>query len=326
MERYGRRLRVRGTNYSVDHDFYHTPVLLLEVVQYLLTSKDGIYFDATLGGGGHGEAILEAIGAKGKLIGIDVDTDALNFARRRLSRFGQQALLVNQNFQNLKKFLRTSGIHEVRGTLFDLGISSHQIDETSRGFSFRADEQLDMRMDRNAKLDAYHVVNRYTKDELTEILWKYGEEKFSRRIASAIVLHRVREPVTTTGELAQIVKDLVGERFLNKTLARVFQAIRIEVNKELERLNSALTDAIDVLTPGGRIVVISYHSLEDRIVKETFKAEAARTIPSGTKLAPDAIAKPRLKILTKKPLQASEAEIHANPRARSAKLRAAEKI
>ena len=305
---------------------YHTPVLREEVLTWLLTSADGIYVDATLGGGGHAESILQRLDPTGVLVGLDADPDAIRFATSRLSGYHERAPLVHNNFRDISAALAEKGIHHVRGILFDLGVSSYQLDEPSRGFSFRTDDQLDMRMDRTQTLDARTVVNYYEERELADVLWMYGEERASRSIARTIVRHRAVAPLQTTGELAAIVRSVVGERFLVKSLARVFQALRIEVNNELMNLETALTQAIPLLQSGGRIVVISYHSLEDRIVKDTFKREAVSIQPSGNKLVPDTILEPKLKILTKKPIGATEEECRINPRSRSAKLRVAEKI
>jgi 16S rRNA (cytosine1402-N4)-methyltransferase len=305
---------------------YHTPVLREEALSLLITTTGGVYVDATLGGGGHAEAILQRLDPTGILTALDTDPDAIQLAAARLAPFGERAILVHDNFRNISSVLAQRGFQQVNGMLFDLGVSSYQIDEPSKGFSFRADERLDMRMDRRQALDACQVVNRYDERELAEIMWKYGEERASRAIARTIVRHRKRSAIETTGQLAAIVESVVGDRFLVKSLARVFQALRIEVNNELENLQAALDQAIPILSPGGRMVVISYHSLEDRIVKETFKRAAAKSSPSGNKLVPDVKLEPRLKILTKKPVQASPMEKQNNPRARSAKLRAAEKL
>jgi len=311
---------------SVHEDTFHTPVLLQEVLRYLLTSLDGIYVDATVGGGGHAAAVLEQLGSQGIVVGIDADRDAIAEAQRRLQRFGSRAILVQENFRNLRAILAARQVQSVDGILFDLGVSSFQLDEATTGFSFRADERLDMRMDRRQQLDARAVVNEYHEQELADLFWRYGEERHARRIARRIVQVRKQSRIDTTGALAEVVATVVGHRFLTKSLARVFQAIRIEVNNELGNLQQALNDAIDVVKPGGRIVVLSYHSLEDRIVKQTMKMASAATRRSGSTLIPDEPVQPRLALLTKKPITASSSEVARNPRSRSAKLRAAEKV
>jgi 16S rRNA (cytosine1402-N4)-methyltransferase len=305
---------------------FHTAVLLEDTLQFLNPQPAGVYVDGTVGGGSHAEAILNLLSERGRLIGFDADRDAVGFATDRIKRFGNQVTLVQENFRNMRAILRDLKVDAIDGVLLDLGVSSHELDEHGRGFSFQRDERLDMRMDRRQELDAWTVVNRYPEEALAEIFWKFGEERSSRRLAAAIVRHRVSKPIETTGTLAEIVQKVVGIRFLTKTLARVFQAIRIEVNKELENLEIGLRDGISLLRPGGRIVVLSYHSLEDRIVKTIFKEEASRSTRSSTKLLPDRPKAARLKILTKTPVVASREEVQANPRARSAKLRAAEKI
>ena len=305
---------------------YHTPVLLQDVLLTLVTRPDGVYVDATLGGGGHAEALLERLSATGRLIGIDTDTDALAYARKRLERFGHRVVFVQDNFSNIGPILTKHAIHEVSGILFDLGVSSHQIDEAGRGFSFRADEPLDMRMDRRQQCDAGMVVNSSGLKELKHLLEAYGEERQAAKIAKAIVEARRRAKIRTTGELTSIVRRAVGERYVLKSLARVFQALRISVNRELDVLAPALQNAIERLEPGGRIVVLSYHSLEDRIVKHAFRDAAAASRPSGSRLLPPEALSPRLRIITRSPVTASEQEVTANPRARSAKLRAAERL
>ncbi len=305
---------------------YHTPVLREEVLTWLITSTDGVYVDATLGGGGHAESILQRLDPTGILIGFDADPDAIQFAATRLSGFGERAVLVHNNFRNISAVLAQRGINHVSGILFDLGVSSYQLDEPTKGFSFRGDDRLDMRMDPSQLLDARTVLNQYDEAELAGIIWKYGEERASRTLARAIARQRAASPLETTGELVALIRSVVGERFLIKTLARVFQALRIEVNNELENLTDALAQAIHLLQPGAHVVVLSYHSLEDRIVKDTFKREAALIRPSGNKFIPDTILEPKLKILTKRPLGATDQESRVNPRSRSSKLRAAEKL
>jgi 16S rRNA (cytosine1402-N4)-methyltransferase len=305
---------------------FHTAVLLEETLQFLNPQPAGVYVDGTVGGGSHAEAILNLLSERGRLIGFDADRDAVGFAADRTKRFGNQVTLVQENFRNMKAALRDLKVDAIDGLLLDLGVSSHELDERGRGFSFQRDEHLDMRMDRRQELDAWTVVNRYPEEALAGIFWKFGEERSSRRLAAAIVRYRASRPIETTGALAEIVQKVAGTRFLTKTLARVFQAIRIEVNKELENLEIGLRDGTSLLRPGGRIVVLSYHSLEDRIVKTIFKEEASKSTRSSSKLLPDRPKAARLKILTKTPVVPSREEIQANPRARSAKLRTAEKI
>lgn len=300
--------------------------MLNEVLAHLVTAPDGIYVDGTVGGGGHAVKILERLSPQGTLIGIDADADAIQEAGRRLKYFQSSLQLVHDNTSHIAGILRSKQIAAINGLLLDLGVSSFQFDEASKGFSFRGDERLDMRMDRRQSLDAHSVVNTYDEQHFASILWKYGEERQSRRIARAVAKKRESAPIETTGQLASIVESIVGGRFLTKTLARVFQAIRIEVNDELARLQTILHDSLDFIATGGRIVVITYHSLEDRIVKQFFVAGAAASIPSGNRFQPDTPRAPELRIITKKPIVAGEAEQRINPRSRSAKLRVAERV
>lgn len=300
---------------------YHTPVLFHETLHHLITSRNGTYVDGTLGGGGHAEGVCEQL-EQGRIICFDADADAIRFASERLKRF-PNVMFVHRNFSDVRIALQELGISTINGLLLDLGISSYQIDAEEKGFSFRGDERIDMRMDRRQVVSGWHVVNEYDEQRLAGVLWRFGEERNARRIARRICEAR---PVDTTGQLAATVESAVGKKYLTKTLARVFQAIRIDVNNELESLERALADSVEMLAPGGRIVVIAYHSLEDRIVKTFFKKESATTIPSGHKYIPDTNVSPRLRILTKSPITAAEEEVARNPRARSAKLRVAERI
>jgi len=303
-------------------DSFHIPVLLKEVLHYLIPKKGGgVYIDCTLGGGGHSKAILERIYPDGLLIGIDRDIEAIKAARKELSNFLDRAILIRDNFKNLEEILSNLKIKVVSGVLFDLGVSSHQLRERERGFSFREDGHLDMRMDPTQKFNASTLINNYTEEELVRIFGKYGEERFSKRIARLIVLERQKNPITTTKQLADLViralpKAKKRGRWRIHPATRVFQAIRIEVNQELDLLEKSLNQVIKVLEDKGRICVISYHSLEDRIVKNVFK-----------KAEREKVAKENygLKIITKKPIRASQEEIKRNPKARSAKLRVAEK-
>src|ERR1041385_2432754 len=308
------------------HNEYHVPVLAEEVLRYLQPARDGIYVDGTLGGGGHTEYIARNMSAQSKIICFDLDNDGLRYAQQHLSDFGKQLTFIQDNFTNLRAQLKILNVNRIQGLLLDLGVSSHQLDQKNRGFSFQEDARIDMRMNTQQKLDGWTVVNTYEQERISEIMWKYGEERNSRKIARRIVEARKNTPIDSTRELARVIESAVGSRFLQKSLARVFQAIRIEVNGELENLRRVLRDSIDFLEKGGRIFVISYHSLEDRIVKQFFKEEAETFIPSKVKLLPDQPRQPRLSILTKKPVEAGKAEIERNSRARSAKLRAAERI
>lgn len=301
---------------------YHTPVLLHEVLRFLITDVNGVYVDGTLGGGGHAEAICRQLGAGGRLICFDADADAILFASNRLAAFTQRATFVHSNFRNTGAELDALGIEQIDGLLLDLGVSSFQIDEEAKGFSFRGDEKIDMRMDQRQLLSGWNVVNEYAEEKLAEVIWKFGEERNSRRIARRIVEAR---DIDSTGKLAAIIESAVGKKFLVKTLARVFQAIRIEVNDELRALEQTLELGVKRMTSGGRIVVISYHSLEDRIVKNFFRQASAEKIPSGHKYVPDTVLVPKLQTLTKSPVEPSEQETERNPRARSAKMRVAEK-
>lgn len=305
---------------------YHTPVLLEEALALLAPASGGTFVDATLGGGGHARAILERSGPDGRCIGIDADADALNEASRHLGGFGNRFMPVHGNFGMLDDVLRRCSVEKADGILFDLGVSSHQLDAPGRGFSFRTDEPLDMRMDRTQALNAEQILNSMSADELASLIRRFGEERQARRIARHLTEERSRRPLRTTGDLADVVRRAVGPRSAVKSLARVFQAVRIEVNRELERLAAGLDQALEVLRPGGRIVVISYHSLEDRIVKDMFREASRSTRPSGTTLLPDVEIQPRLRVLTRKPLTPSTSEERSNPRSRSAKLRAAEKV
>ena len=302
---------------------YHDPVLLHEALDFLLTDASQVYVDGTLGGGGHAEAICRRLAGAGRLVCFDMDEDAIRSARGRLESFRDRVTFVHSNFVGLSAELRALRIDAIAGLLLDLGVSSYQLDAPSRGFSFRTDEPLDMRMDRRGATTAGTLVNNSDEKTLGELIRTFGEERNYKRIARRIVAAR---PITTTGGLASAVEEASGQRFLAKTLARVFQAIRIEVNGELRNLERVLDEAMAVLMPGGRLVVVSYHSLEDRMVKDFFRREAAASVPSGHKYVPDTVRVPRLRILTKKPVGPSAGEVAGNPRAQSAKLRAAERL
>ncbi|MEW6189186.1 MAG: 16S rRNA (cytosine(1402)-N(4))-methyltransferase RsmH [Actinomycetota bacterium] len=308
--------------------FEHKPVLLAEVLKQLNCRDGSIVVDCTLGGAGHAKAVADLIAPGGLLIGIDVDETAIEAAREN-ARFSQQTKIIRDNFKNLDKILHNLGIHAVDGILFDLGLSSAQLDAPERGFSYRFEAPLDMRMDLSQKLTAADVVNTYTEAELAFIIKRYGEERWASRIAHFIVEARERGPVKTTTQLVGIIKDAIPASARRKgghPARRTFQALRIEVNKELESLDKAIRDAVKWLKPGGRIVVISYHSLEDRIVKDTFKELARGCICPPSIPICQCGRKSSIKILTRRPIKPGPEEIEANPRADSARLRAAEKI
>ncbi len=302
---------------------YHEPVLLQESVDYLCTTGGSVYVDATVGGGGHAAEICKRLPAHGRLICFDADDDAIAFSKRRLEAFGSQVVFIRENFNRLKRGLESLEINAVSGVLFDLGVSSFQLDAETRGFSHRAGARIDMRMDRRLPHSGWNVINEYAEERLAEILNRFGEEPASRRLARRIVNAR---PVETTDALAAIVREAVHALHVTRTLARVFQAVRIEVNDELQILTRVLPDAVEVLDAGGRLVVISYHSLEDRLVKDFLRSASATHKKSPVRIAPDILLKPDLHLLTKKPIIPGETEIKRNPRARSAKLRAAEKL
>jgi 16S rRNA (cytosine1402-N4)-methyltransferase len=286
----------------------------------------GVYVDATLGGGGHAEAILERIIPGGRLIGIDRDDDATAEASRRLQRFGEAAVIVRENFTAIKEVLHSLGLSQVDGILFDLGASSMQFENADRGFSFAAAGPLDMRMDRRQPITAAEIVNRRPEEELAGLFWRYGEERWSRRIARAILRAR---PLSTTTALAEVVAGAIPRRSWPRGIhpaTRTFQALRIAVNDELRNLENVIPDAAEALREAGRLCAITFHSLEDRTVKHTFlRLSRGCTSPPGTS-ASSSQERRCLRILTRKPITPSPEEIARNPRARSAKLRAAERI
>ncbi len=308
---------------------HHVTVLKEEAVDGLNVRPDGVYVDCTLGAGGHSEGIAARLGPQGRLIGIDRDDTALALARERLARFDSVVTLVKSDFRRLTDALRRAGVPQVDGILFDLGVSSMQLHEAERGFSYNHDAALDMRMDRTQPLTAREIVNQWDERELARVIRDYGEERFARQIARRIVQARQRAPIETTGQLAELVKEAIpaaARRSGPHPAKRTFQAIRIAVNDELGALQDALAQAIDCLAPGGRVAVITFHSLEDRIVKETFAKEAAACrCPPDFPVCVCGGEQGRLRLVTRKPVVPSAQELAANPRARSAKLRVAEK-
>lgn len=308
----------------------HIPVLLEETLVLLAPRPGGIYVDATVGGGGHAEAILERIAPEGRLIGLDRDAEALVAAQQRLARFGPAVVLVHANYTRLREVLRAQGVETVDGIVMDLGISSLQIDDPARGFSFQTPGPLDMRMDRSQPQTAADLINRLPEDEVRRILREYGEERWAGRIARAIVRAR---PLHTTTDLADVVARAVPRRHWPRRIhpaTRTFQALRIAVNRELDDLEQALPDVVEGLGDGGRLCVITFHSLEDRTVKHTFLC-LSREYPSGPgpstrKIWTGTMPAPRVRVLTRRPVVPAEKEIGRNPRARSAKLRAVERV
>jgi 16S rRNA (cytosine1402-N4)-methyltransferase len=313
----------------------HLPVMVDRAVELLRPRQGGVYLDATLGLGGHSERILEVSAPSGRVIGLDRDPAALALARERLAWAGERLVTVAASFADLTEVAAGLGVERVDGVLYDLGVSSLQLDEPERGFSYRVDAPLDMRMDTTGGITAAEVLATYPRAELTRVFRRYGEERFASRIARFVDDARRRAPITTTGELVDLVKAAIpaaARRGGPHPARRVFQALRIEVNDELSALSESLPQAIDLLAPGGRLVVLSYHSLEDRITKRTFLAAASGREDAPPHLAPalpapgPAPVAPRIVILTRRPETPGPDEVAANPRAESAKLRAAEKL
>ena len=308
--------------------FSHKPVLLEEVLDALSLREDGMFLDGTVGGAGHSSAIASKL-TTGKLIALDRDDTAIAVARERLSRFGDRAEVVKSNFVDMAKVCKDKGIEGLDGILLDLGVSSHQLDTPERGFSYMHDAPLDMRMDRTAPIDAAYVVNNYDRQDLIRIIRDYGEEKLAVRIADKICRRREERPIERTGELVDIIRSAYpdgGRSIKHHPAMRTFQAIRIEVNGELEIIGRTVKDAVSLLAPGGRLAIITFHSLEDRAVKEAF-AELAQgcTCPRDFPICVCG-KKPQIRIVSKKPITSTAEELRDNPRAHSAKLRVAEKI
>ena len=310
-------------------EFRHQSVLLEETIDNLKIRPDGIYADGTLGGGGHSEAILKRLGEKGMLIGFDQDADAIEAASERLSPFGDKVKIIRSNYRNMREELAKIGIGSLDGIVLDLGVSSYQLDHFERGFSYRGDAPLDMRMDQRQEKTAADVVNGYDEMSLQRILRDYGEERFAGRIARSIVQARAQSPIETTGQLTEIIRRAIPAK--NRETGghpakRSFQAIRIEVNGELDVLRDSLDEMIDLLSDGGRICVITFHSLEDRIVKTIFqKNENPCTCPPSFPVCVCG-KKSKGRVVTRKPILPSEEEMDENSRSKSAKLRVFERI
>jgi 16S rRNA (cytosine1402-N4)-methyltransferase len=311
-------------------EFEHKPVMLDECISSLNIDKDGIYIDGTLGGAGHSTEIIRRLD-NGTLIGIDQDASAIEVSGERLRKVQGNArlILIRGNFRDMAELVGQQGIHNVDGILLDIGVSSHQLDEAERGFSYQKDAPLDMRMDRNHSLDAATIVNTYDENEIRDIIREYGEENWAARIASFIVRARSERRIETTGQLADIIKAAIPAQARREgphPAKRTFQALRIAVNDELNALRDAIDSAVSMLKPGGRLSIITFHSLEDRIVKTEFLKREKPCICPPTFPVCVCGKKPVLKVLTKKPVVPSSREVGQNPRARSAKLRTAMKL
>lgn len=309
-------------------EFNHTSVLLQEAVDILDIKEDGIYVDATLGGAGHSMEIVKRL-KSGRLIAFDQDMDAINAAQETLKDYSDKVTLIHSNFENLKSKLYENGIEKIDGFLADLGVSSHQLDVPERGFSYMNDAPLDMRMDSGSDKSAFEVVNHYSENELKRIIRDYGEDNWAARIAKIIVERRTLKPIETTLELVDAIKAAVPKKMRDENLhpaKRTFQAIRIEVNRELEVISSVLKDAVELLNPDGVAAFITFHSLEDKIVKSGFKQLATGCICPREFPVCICDNKPAVQIITRKPVLPTEEEISINPRSRSAKLRAAKKL
>ncbi len=309
--------------------FNHTTVLLHETVDGLNIRPDGIYVDCTLGGAGHSEYLAEQLSDQGHLYCFDQDATAIEHAKEKLKNHLHKITFIHANFKYLKEELEKHGVEKVDGILYDLGVSSPQLDTPERGFSYHHDAPLDMRMDQSAELSAYHVVNDWRFEDLVRIFYRYGEEKFSKQIARKIEAAREIQPIETTAQLVECIKDGIpapARRKGGHPAKRVFQAIRIAVNDELGAAETSLQDALDMLAVNGRISVITFHSLEDRLTKALFKeASSLQELPPNLPVIPDGL-EPKLKLITRKPILPSEEELAQNNRSRSAKLRIAEKI
>ena len=300
---------------------YHKPVLFDEVIENIISEEDSVYVDCTLGGGGHTEGILEKSSEGSKVIGIDQDREAIDFSKNRLKSYGNKLEIFQDNFRNLDTVIYLAGYDKVDRILMDIGVSSNQLDNLERGFSYRYDAKLDMRMNRNLEISAYEVVNDFSEKEIADIIYKYGEEPKSRKIAKNIVEYRKNKKIETTMELSEIVIKSIGKSMKKHPSKRTFQAIRIFVNKELEVLEEALDKAINLLKDKGKLLVITFHSLEDRMVKEKFR-EYENPCSCPPEIPVCMCNKKRLgKVITRKPITAKESELNENNRAHSAKLR-----
>lgn len=309
-------------------EFNHVSVLLNECIENLNIKEDGVYVDCTMGGAGHSKEIVKRLSDKGLFIGFDQDKNAIATAKERLSEYSDRVKFVHSNFENIKEELEKLGVDKIDGVLADLGVSSHQLDEADRGFSYMHDAPLDMRMDIRQSFSAYDVVNTYSEEDLARIIRDYGEDNWAKRIAKFIVEERQNKPIENTGEIVEVIKKAIPKKARidgPHPAKRTFQAIRIEVNNELGVINKMIRDAVSMMNKGGRVCIITFHSLEDRIVKNEFKELSLSCIcpPSLPICQCDKVSE--VKVITRKPILPSDEEIEMNPRARSAKLRVAEK-
>ena len=311
-------------------EFHHVTVMLHETIDMLDVKPDGIYVDATLGGAGHSEYLLSKLSEKGHLYAFDQDQNAIDNAQKRLAPYIEKGMVtfIKDNFRHLQLRLQEAGVEEIDGICYDLGVSSPQLDQRERGFSYKKDAPLDMRMNQEASLTAYEVVNHYGYHDLVRIFFKYGEDKFSKQIARKIEQARELKPIETTTELAEIIKCAKPAKELKKKghpAKQIFQAIRIEVNDELGAADESIQQAMELLAVDGRISVITFHSLEDRLTKQLFKEASTVEVPKGLPFIPDDL-KPKMELVSRKPILPSKEELEANNRSHSAKLRVARKI
>lgn len=305
---------------------YHIPVLYYETLDNLVINPDGVYIDCTLGGGSHSEGILERLSDKGLLISIDQDSNAIEYSKKRLEKFGPKWKVFKGNFENIDTIAYMAEVDKVDGILMDIGVSSKQLDDPERGFSYRYDVKLDMRMNIEQKISAYDVVNTYSEEQLSKIIFEYGEERYARKIAKLIVEERKSFPIEKTSDLIALIKRAYPERSSKHPAKKTFQAIRIEVNRELEVLENAISKAVELLKVGGRLAIITFHSLEDRIVKNKFKDLAtACKCPKDIPICVCGGVK-KFEIITKKPIIPVDDELKNNNRAHSSKLRILERI
>lgn len=310
-------------------EFHHVSVLLDECIENLNIKPDGVYVDCTMGGAGHSKEIVKRLSEKGLFIGFDQDKNAIETAKERLKDYKDRVKFVHSNFENLKEELHKIGVYKIDGVLADLGVSSHQLDEAERGFSYMQDAPLDMRMDIRKDFSAKDVVNTYSEEELSKIIKEYGEDNWAKRIAKFIVEKRAEKEIETTGELVEIIKSAIPKKARidgPHPAKRTFQAIRIEVNNELGVINKMINDAVSMMNEGGRVCIITFHSLEDRIVKNEFKHLATDCICPSHFLMCQCDKESLVKVITRKPILPTNKEIEENPRSRSAKLRVCEKI